>query len=249
MTVSWTVAPETARLLKSSTATATPVSSPAPVLSATVGSYFSSAVLQPVEPKTTYTVTVTNSDSEGTSPPSTPIEITSPNSDGEAAKETKKVETCEGSHGTIKLSPGLTETPHVQTITVNGEFAGCAGPKGFESGKYVAHLRSTEEVTCSVLTSASAEANTASSSFSVKWRPAEEGTSTGSLVLALSEVSSLTGMTGTLTGGPFPASASIAAASVAETFTGASTCGAASGKKKAKPVKKGTFATGTVEIT
>jgi hypothetical protein len=83
ITVGWTVAPETAGLLKYSTATATPVSTNAPVLTTTVIPYFSSAALQPVAPSTKYRVTVTNTDSEGTSKPSTPIEITSPNSDAE----------------------------------------------------------------------------------------------------------------------------------------------------------------------
>src|SRR6202035_5042344 len=71
MNVGWTVAAETAPLLKYSTATATPVGSSAPVLTTTVIPYFSSAVLQPVEPSTTYSVTVTSTDSEGTSAPST----------------------------------------------------------------------------------------------------------------------------------------------------------------------------------
>jgi len=83
MTVGWTVAPETAGLLKYSTATATPVNSNAPVLTTTVIPYFSSAALQPVQPGTKYRVTVTSTDSEGTSKPSTPIEITSPNTDAE----------------------------------------------------------------------------------------------------------------------------------------------------------------------
>jgi hypothetical protein len=246
MTVSWTVAPETARLLKSSTATATPVASPAPVLSTTVTPYFSSAVLQPVEPKTTYKVTVTNTDAEGTSPPSTPIEITSPNSDGEAEKEHKKTETCSLNSGKIKLSPGLTEKPAVQSMTVTGEMSGCSGPMAFTAGKYKAQLTTTEQVTCSALSSASLE-GTSSRSFSIKWLPAEVGSSSGSLMLPLSEVS-MTGMTGTLSGGPFAVATHIKAGSVAESFTGAARCGLATGKHKAKPVKSGTFSTGEVEF-
>jgi len=83
MAVGWTVAPETAGLLKSSTITAEPVGSNAPVLTTTVTSYFSSGFLQPVQPNTTYRVTVTNTDSEGTSQPSNAIEVGSPNLDGE----------------------------------------------------------------------------------------------------------------------------------------------------------------------
>jgi hypothetical protein len=248
MIVGWTVAPETAGLIKSSTATATPVNSSAPVLTTTVGSYFSSAALQPVQPSTKYRVTVVNTDSEGTSEPSVPIEITSPNSDGEAPKEHRTYISCTVNHGTIKLTPGLTETPHVQTITVSGELSECYGPGAPDTGKYVDHLTTTEEVTCSALSSASVEPTTKSTGFSVKWLPLEEGTSKGALTVPLSEVP-MTGISGTLQGGPFPASTPIKAASIAESFTGAATCGQPQGKAKTvKPVKVGTFTTSEVEF-
>jgi hypothetical protein len=248
MTVGWTVAPETAGLLKSSTITATPVNSNAPVLTTTVGSYFSAAHLQPAQPATAYRVTVTNTDSEGTSQPSTPIEITSPNSDGEATIEHKTYDSCSLNHGTIKLTPGLTETPSVQTITVSGELSGCSGPLVPESGKYVDHLTTTEEVTCSALSSASVEPTTKSTGFTVKWLPLEEGTSKGTLTVPLSEAP-MTGISGTLKGGPFEASTPIKAASIAETFKGASMCGLPQGKLQiVKPVKVGTFSTSETEF-
>jgi len=200
-----------------------------------------------VQPNTTYSVTVTNTDSEGTSQPSSPVELKSPNEDGEAEKEHKNVETCEQNTGTIKLSPGLSETPHVQNMTLKGELKGCGGPLGIESGTYVDHLKTTEEVTCSALVSSSLEPTTAAVSLSVKWAPTEEGKSKGSLILPLSEAP-LTGLTGTLEGGPFSAPTSISAASVYESFTGGPTCGQAVGKKKAKPVKSGSFSTGEVEF-
>ena len=81
--VGWTPAAETASEITSSTVTASPVGSTAPVLTSTVSGPGSSAILSPVQPNTTYRITVINSDSEGTSPPSTPIEITSGNEDGE----------------------------------------------------------------------------------------------------------------------------------------------------------------------
>jgi hypothetical protein len=248
MTVGWSVAPETAPLIKSSTATATPVASAAPVLSNTVSPYFSSTVLQPVEAGTTYRVTVTSTDSEGTSAPSAPVEIKSPNSDGEAEKQkAPTTETCQHNAGTIKLSPGLSEKPAVQNMLVKGQLNGCAGPFDFASATYVDHLKTTEPVTCSVLSSASIEPTTTAVSLVLKWSPAENGTSKGSLVLPLSEVP-LTGVTGSLSGGPFSAPASVSAGSLTESFAGGSTCGQSSGKKKAKPVKKGQFATGTVAI-
>ncbi|HEV7585914.1 MAG TPA: fibronectin type III domain-containing protein [Solirubrobacteraceae bacterium] len=82
--VSWTPAPATAGLISSSTVTAAPVGSSAPVLTTTVSGGAATAVVGPLAPLTTYRITVTNTDAEGTSAPSTPIEATSPNSDGEA---------------------------------------------------------------------------------------------------------------------------------------------------------------------
>jgi hypothetical protein len=246
LTVSWTVDPETARLLKSETATATPsVGPPPPVLSATVSPYFSSAVLHPLETNTTYKVTVNATDAEGTSEASKAVEVKSPNSDGEAEKGTTKAEACAANGGKIKLKPGLTETPAVQSIAITGEMSGCSGPQGFSSGKYKAQLATTEAVTCSVLSGAALE-GTSSHSFSIKWLPAE-GSSTGSLLLPLSEAP-LTGLTATLSGGPFAALTKITAASVSESFTGGASCGQAVGRHKAKPVKSGTFITGQVEF-
>jgi hypothetical protein len=246
MTVYWTVDPQTARLIKSSTATAAPVGSSAPVLSRTVTPYFSDTVLAPVEPGTTYSVTVTSADSEGTSAASVPIEIKSPNSDGEAEKETKKTETCTANSGKIKLKPGLSEKPAVQKIALAGNLSGCAGPLGFESASYTAKLLTTEAVTCLALSSGAQE-GTSSTSLSVTWLPAGNGRSTGALILPLAELP-LSGMTGTLSGGPFAAATSFKAGSVFESFTGGSTCGQQLGRHKAKPVKSGSFSTGEVEF-
>ncbi|MHB8235611.1 MAG: fibronectin type III domain-containing protein, partial [Solirubrobacteraceae bacterium] len=246
MTVSWTAAGETAGLITSSTVTATPVNSSAPVLSATASGTWSTAYLSPVQPNTTYRVSVTDADSEGTSPPSAPLELTSPNQDGEG--EHKTVETCERSQGSIKLTPGLSETPQVQAITVKGQLSECDGPLGFESATFVDRLTTTEEVTCSVLASASAEPTTAPVSLSVKWLPSEAGSSKGSLLMPLSEVAA-TGLSGTLEHGPFSAPTPVHTGWVAESFTGAASCGQPSGKKAiVKLVKAGAFSTGEVEF-
>jgi hypothetical protein len=82
--VSWTPAPATAGLISSSTVTATPVGSSAPVLTTTVSGGATTAIVGPLAPLTTYRITVTDTDAEGTSAASAPIEATSPNSDGEA---------------------------------------------------------------------------------------------------------------------------------------------------------------------
>jgi hypothetical protein len=77
--------------------------------------------------------------------------------------------------------------------------------------------------------------------------PAEEGTSKGSLIIPITEAP-LTGLSGTLDGGPFSSPTPIAASSVTESFTGGPSCGVAEGKKKAKAVKTGEFSTTEVEL-
>ncbi len=243
MSVGFSLAQETAGLVTSSTVTATPVPAGPPVLTATTSGSWTSAALGPVEPNTTYVVTVTSTDAEGTSEPSEPLEITSPNSDGEAGQggggEAHAV-TCEQNTGTIKLSPGLTETPQVQNITIKGNLGECDGTAGVESAKYVAHLKTTEEVTCSVLQSFSAEPTTESVSVSVKWAPQELGTSHGTLVVPITEVSGAA-LTGALEAGPFGGPEAFTGGELFESFTGGATCGVPQGSKQAKPVKKGVF--------
>ena len=57
-----------------------------------------------------------------------------------------------------------------------------------------------------------------------------------------------TGLSGKLERGPLATPTAIHTAWVGESFTGAETCGQASGKKAAKPVKSGVFSTGEVEF-
>ena len=75
--VSWAPAQETASLITSSTVTATPVGSTAPVLTATVTGSGTSVLVGPLQRSTTYQITVTNSDREGTSQASSPLEAKS----------------------------------------------------------------------------------------------------------------------------------------------------------------------------
>jgi hypothetical protein len=245
MNVGWTEAPETEALVKYSTITATPVGSSAPVVTNTTSSnYFREAHLGPVEPNTKYVVTVTNTDAEGTSETGTPVEVKTPNSDGEAEKERKTYDTCTVNDGTIKLSPGLSETPRVQTITISGSLAGCEGPNVPEAGSYSLKEKTTEAVTCSYLQQSTTTPTTTAGKLKVIWSE-NEGASTGTLTVPISEVS-LTGITGSLSGGPLSASPPMNAASVYETFP---PCGVPQGKKgKIKPIKTGTFSTSEVEF-
>jgi hypothetical protein len=53
--------------------------------------------------------------------------------------------TCTENTGTVKLSPGLSNTASVQNITVHGTLAGCSGEEStVTGGTYVAHLKTTE---------------------------------------------------------------------------------------------------------
>jgi IPT/TIG domain len=75
--VTWTPDPENQGLITSSTVTATPVGSTAPVLMATVNGGANIAQVGTLETTTTYKIVVTSTDQEGTSQPSEPIEATS----------------------------------------------------------------------------------------------------------------------------------------------------------------------------
>ncbi len=248
LTTAWTEAPETEGLVTYSTVTATPVGSSAPVLSASTSSnYFREASLEPLEPSTTYRITVTNTDAEGTSESSTPIEIKTPNSDGEGERE-YAFDGCATDYGTVKMTPGLTETPAVQSISIKGTLAGCHGPNTPESGTYTVTEKTTEPVTCSYLQSSSTLPTTTAGKLSVKWLPHEEGTSKGTLTVPVSEVS-LVGISGSLKGGPFEATTPINAQSISETYAGAALCGVPQGPKNVvKAVKAGTFDTSEVEL-
>jgi hypothetical protein len=245
MGVAWTEAPETEALVKYSTVTATPVGSSAPVVTTTTSSnYFREIRLGPVEPNTKYIITVTNTDSEGTSEPSAPVEVTTPNSDGEAAKEHRSYDTCTFDSGTIKLSPGLSETPHIETIKITGALSGCEGPNVPESGSYTLKEKTTEAVTCSYLQEATTTPTTTSGKLVITWSE-KEGTSTGTMTAPVSEAA-LTGVEGTLSGGPFGSSTPIKAGSIYESFPA---CGVPEGKKgKIKPIKSGYFSTSEVEF-
>jgi hypothetical protein len=146
------------------------------------------------------------------------------------------------------LTPGLTETPALQSITVSGELSGCEGRNVPESGKYTVKEKSTEEWACAQLQSASAEPTTTTGTLTVKWLPLEEGTSKGTLTVPVSETAT-SGVTGSLKGGPFQTAVPMNASSIFESFTGASMCGIPQGRKAViKPVRVGYFSTSEVQF-
>ena len=75
--VSWTADPTAPpALITSSTVTATPVASPAPVVTATVTGNATSTVIGPLQPQTTYQITVATVDAAGSGPASVAVPVT-----------------------------------------------------------------------------------------------------------------------------------------------------------------------------
>jgi hypothetical protein len=156
-----------------------------------------------------------------------------------ASANAATTETCEN-NASVKLSPGLSNTPTVQNISVKGTLTNCTGEEAtVTSGKYVAHLKTSEPVTCAVLAGSGAATGT----VVLKWTPKGHGNSLGSFSMALTELPTEIG--GLIESGPFAESP--LGGTVTQTYTGGSTCGVAEGKKKAKKVNKGTL-TGTLTV-
>jgi alpha-tubulin suppressor-like RCC1 family protein len=140
---------------------------------------------------------------------------------------------CTTSTGMVKLSPGLSNTPAVQTMQIKGTFEGCTG-EPFTEVKYTASLKTAAAVSCSVLT-AGGEAATGPAKY--KWTPKAKPTK-GTLSLLLSEASGVA-LSGELTSGTYaPRTLS---GTITESYSGAATC-------STKPVKKGTFSGSTVNF-
>jgi hypothetical protein len=147
--------------------------------------------------------------------------------------------TCSANKGSIKLSPGLTNTPKVQNIAIKGALSGCTRAT-VTGGEYTAHLKTVNAASCSALTSPG-EGTTGT--IDIKWSGAPN--SMGSFTMPLTEVPWVS-IGGTLTSGPFTGQS--ITGTVSETYTGGPACGAGHGKKKAKAVNKGTFR-GSLEIS
>jgi alpha-tubulin suppressor-like RCC1 family protein len=133
---------------------------------------------------------------------------------------------CSNSSGSITLSPGVTNTAAIQSVTVKGAMTGCSGDP-FTTAKYTATLTTAGPVSCAVLNEAG-EAATGAATF--KWTPKTRHPSTGTLSLLLSESPGIA-LGGEVARGSFSALALSGTAT--ERYKG--TCGG-------KAVAKGTFA-------
>jgi len=133
--VGWTPAAETAPLLTSSHIVATPVGSTAPVLEATVSGSGSSTLVAPLERQTTYRITVTNTDREGTSAPSTPIEVNSISPEEEREQKLEEAEPQAPEFGRCVKAYHIKEGT---TTYYYGGFttAGCTERSTTHTGKY-----------------------------------------------------------------------------------------------------------------
>ena len=141
---------------------------------------------------------------------------------------------CSANSGTIRVSPGLTSTPAVQTMKIKGTLSDCAG-QPFTAAKYAATLKTAGPVACSVLHAAG---EPASGAARYTWTPKAKA-SKGTLDIALSETPEMT-LSGQLESGPYsPLGVS---GTVSENFTNAATCGVPQGKRGiVKAVTKATF--------
>jgi hypothetical protein len=139
---------------------------------------------------------------------------------------------CSGNGGMIKLSPGLSETPTVQSISIKGTLSGCTN--SVFAGRYVAQLKTTNAVTCAALAGGG---EVATGKIVLKWSPKRHGNSIGFFGIGLTETPE-SAISGGIERGPFEGGT--ISGSMTQKYSG--TCG---GKKK---VKKGTFS-GTFTVS
>ncbi len=162
-----------------------------------------------------------------------------------AASASADTTSCQAS-GTIKLSPGLSESAQVQNVSIKGSLSECAGTESSAtSGKFVAHFKTATAVTCATLTGAGVGAAAEENKIVIKWTPKGGGNSQGTISVPITEVPGAL-VSGGIESGPF--AEDTIAGSVSQSYTGGPTCGTPEGKKKAKKVNKGTLS-GTVSVS
>lgn len=148
--------------------------------------------------------------------------------------------TCATNAGSVKLSPGLTVTPAVQSVVVKGTLSGCTGG-AFSTIKYRASLTTEGSISCETLTTPGAGAT---GSAAYKWVPTSVRAA-GTLSTLLSELpgSAFSGEIDTGAYAPLALTGSITT-----TYRGGSTCGQSAGRKAANSVKDGTFSGSAITL-
>jgi hypothetical protein len=151
--------------------------------------------------------------------------------------------------GSIQLSPGLSENPQVQNISITkhkgAKLSACSGAETpVTGGNATVHMKTANAVTCAALKSAGAPVTETNAIF--KWQPSGEGNSMGTFSMPLTEAPVSLG--GTIAMGAFPFSEDTISGTATQKYAGGSSCGVSSGHKKPKKVNKGTF-TGSIAIS
>jgi YVTN family beta-propeller protein len=147
---------------------------------------------------------------------------------------------CSANRGTITLKPGLTNTPSVQNVTIDGSLEGCTG-EPFTKATYTATMKTQNAVSCAVLE----QEERVEGPAKFKWTPKAKA-STGRLLTALFEGETV-GMFGEVLSGSY-SPLTFSSEEMIEVFSGGGQCGEPHGKKAAKAVKKGTFEGATVSF-
>ena len=142
--------------------------------------------------------------------------------------------TCTTNAGTVRLLPGLSGTPAVQTIKIKATLTGCTG-EPFTETKYTATLETAGPVSCAVLRAAG-EGATGAAKY--KWAPKAKA-SKGTLNMLLSEMSGVA-FSGEVTDGSY--SPLKLSGTVTESYAGVATCG------EKKKVREGTFSGSAVDF-
>jgi hypothetical protein len=146
--------------------------------------------------------------------------------------------------GSVKLSPGLSETPQVQNIQIKGTLSGCSGEESsVTEGKFQIHEKTAAPVTCKALTEGAAGSP---EKIIIKWKPKPEGGSTSQGEASVTLIEGAGALSGTITSGPF--NEDTLGGSLTQAYTGGAECGVGHGKKKGKKVNKGTVS-GTLSIS
>jgi hypothetical protein len=153
--------------------------------------------------------------------------------------------------GTIKLSPGLTETPQVQNIQIvkkkGALLSECTGSETSVTGGNInIHMRTTEAVSCSALTGPGAAVTPENAIF--KWQPKGTENSLGLISIPLTEMP--VAISGSVNAEPSTAPFAGDTVSGEVTQKYGATCGSSGGHGKGggKKDNKGSFS-GTITIS
>jgi hypothetical protein len=153
--------------------------------------------------------------------------------------------------GSVKLSPGLSETAARQNVQIKGTLSGCSGEESSEvtGGSFQIHGKTEAAITCAALKSGAA---TDPGPIKLKWKPTPAAGSQSQGTVSVQLIEGAGFLSGLITSGPFGDNDLIGGERVlTQVYTGGPECGKETehmGKKKANKVNKGTVS-GTLSIS